>query len=46
MHIEEDQSMSFIIILFILGCLMIKIPAGWALITLSFYFLYKKLSGS
>ena len=42
MHIEEDQSMSFIIILFILGCIMIKIPAGWALITLSFYFFVQK----
>ena len=45
MHIEEDQSIFFILSIFFAGCLMIKIPAGWALITLSFYFLYKKLSG-
>lgn len=45
MHIEEDQSIFFILSIFLAGCIMIKIPAGWALITLSFYFLYKKLSG-
>lgn len=45
MHIEEDQSIIFIITLLFFGMLLIKIPAGWALITLSFYFLYKKLSG-
>ena len=45
MHFEEEQSISFIIILFILGCVMIKIPAGFALIGISLFFLYKKLSG-
>ena len=44
MHIEKDQSIFFILSIFLAGCIMIKIPAGWALITLSLYFFVQKLS--
>jgi len=46
MHIEEDQSIIFILTLLFFGMLLIKIPAGFALIGISLFFLYKKLSGS
>jgi hypothetical protein len=46
MHIEEDQSIIFILTLLFFGTLLIKTPAGFALIGISLFFLYKKLSGS
>jgi hypothetical protein len=44
MHIEEEQSFFFIFSIFLAGCLMIKLPSGWALIALSLYFFVQKLS--
>jgi hypothetical protein len=45
MQIETEQSYSFILLLFLFGLMMIKIPAGFALIGISLFFLYKKISG-
>ena len=44
MHIEENQSFFFIFSIFLAGCLMIKLPAGFALIGISLYFFVQKLS--
>jgi len=44
MHIEENQSFFFIFSIFFAGCIMIQLPAGWALIALSLYFFVQKLS--
>jgi hypothetical protein len=45
MEIETNQSYFFIFFLFLFGLVMIKIPAGFALMVISLFFLYKKLSG-
>lgn len=45
MEIETEQSYFFIIALLIAGIILIKLPAGFALISISLFFLYKKLSG-
>jgi hypothetical protein len=46
MEIETEQSYFFIIAILVMGIMLIKLPAGFALIALSLFFLYKKLSGS
>jgi len=42
MQIETEQSIFFIIVLFIVGCLLIKLPAGFAMIGISLYFFVQK----
>jgi len=46
MEIETEQSYFFIIAILVMGIMLIKLPAGFTLIALSLFFLYKKLSGS
>ena len=46
MNIKEGQSAILIITLLMAGIIMIKTPVGLALIGISLFFLYKRLSGS